>query len=117
MRWKIGLGDLLHYTHSGRRSEEASLDDKPEYCDGAVFKTGRFGVPCWIGGLRSCQCHCCGSGHCYGTDSTPGPGTLHATGTTKKKKKKMDRFNSDHTALIGMSASELEKAFVHCFIV
>lgn len=35
----------------------------------------------------------------------------------KKKKKKMDRFNSDHTALIGMSASELEKAFVHCFIV
>lgn len=47
----------------------------------------------------------------------PWPRNSACHGHNQKKKKKMDRFNSDHTALIGMSASELEKAFVHCFIV
>ena len=37
------------------------------------------------GGLKILHCHCSGSGHCHGTDSSSGPGASHAAGTAKKK--------------------------------
>ena len=41
-------------------------------------------VPWWLSGLRTLCHRCCGSGHCCGTHTIPGP-DLHATGPAKNK--------------------------------
>ena len=39
-----------------------------------VCELNCLGVPWWCIWLRIRHCHCCGSGHSYGTDSIPSPG-------------------------------------------
>ena len=50
-----------------------------------LYKIHIQGVPWWLSGPRIQHCHCCGSGHYYGTGSVPGPGTSACYGCGQKK--------------------------------
>lgn len=39
--------------------------------EGKEEYNNKLGVPLWFSGLWIWCCHCCGSGHCYGTGSLP----------------------------------------------
>ena len=53
----------------------------------SLGRTG--GVTWWSSGLKIWWCQCCGSGHCCGTSSVPGPGnsTGHRCGKNKQTNK------------------------------
>ena len=46
------------------------------------------GIPRWLSGLRSWQCHCCGSGYGCGAASIPGQGTSAYLGHSQNKQTK-----------------------------
>ena len=49
-----------------------------------TYKNKVQGVPWWHSGLRTCCCHCCGSGYCCCTGSIPAPGTSACCGCGQK---------------------------------
>ena len=48
-------------------------------------RNGLAEVAWWLSGLRIQCCQCCGSGHCCGVCSNPGPGTSSRHGYGQKK--------------------------------